>query len=175
MKREVTATAPPGQERPAPGGGGANQPDRSLWLVCRAGRILAALPIEHVVETMRALPIERFAGAPQYVRGMSIIRGAPVPVVDVGLIVGGEITRMARLVAIRAGTRTIALAVDEVLGINTIAAAALDRLSPLLHEAAAATVAALGTLDSELLVVLRTGRLVPDEVFARLEARGAAA
>jgi hypothetical protein len=48
---------------------------RSSWLLCRAGNLLCALPIEHVIEIMRPLPVEQIAGAPHYVRGLSIIRG----------------------------------------------------------------------------------------------------
>ena len=43
----------------------------------------------------------------------------------------------------------------------TIAAGAFDELPPLLQDAAADTIAAIGARDGEFLVVLRTGRLVP--------------
>jgi purine-binding chemotaxis protein CheW len=131
--------------------------------------MLCALPIEHAIEIMRALPVEQLAGAPPYVRGLSIIRGAPTPIVDVGLVVGGALTHAARLVAVRAAQRTIALAVDEVIGITAIAADDLGQLPPLLSDAATDTVAAIAARDGELLVFLRTGRLVPDDVFARLD------
>jgi purine-binding chemotaxis protein CheW len=133
-----------------------------------------ALPIEHVVEIMRVLPLERLAGVPPYVLGLSIIRGAAVPVIDIGMIVGGALSRAARLVTVRAATRTIALAVDAVIGVTAIAADCFGQLPPLLQDAAAETISALGTLDAELVVFLRTSRLVPDHVFAQLDATGAA-
>lgn len=172
MTREATAGRP-GRTRSASRANGADAAARRSWLLCRTGTILSALPIEHVIEIMRMLPLEQLAGAPRYVRGVSIIRGAPVPVVDVGLIIGGEIVPSTRLVAIRAARRTIALAVDEVIGITGIAADAFGRLPPLLQQAAADTVSAIGALDSELLVFLRTGRLVPEDVLAKLDAEGA--
>jgi purine-binding chemotaxis protein CheW len=147
--------------------------DRKAWLLCRAGTMLCALPIGHVVEVMRALAVEQVAGAPKFVRGLSIIRGVPVAVVDLGLIVSGDSIRGALLVTIREGARTIALAVDQVIGVNAIEADTFGQLPPLLHEAAAETIAAMAALDGELVVLLRAARLVPEDVLARLDAEKA--
>jgi purine-binding chemotaxis protein CheW len=132
------------------------------------------MPIEHVIEIMRALPIEVISGAPSYVLGLCIIRGAPVPVVDTGVLLSGQATRAGRLVAIRAGSRTIALVVETVEGIRAIGPEAFNELPPLLRDAATATIAAIGTLDTDLLFFLRTARIVPDDLLVRLEADGAA-
>jgi len=158
-----------GQTRSAPSATETDKP----WLLCRAGRLLGALPVEHVIEIMRALPLEPFAGAPAYVRGVSIIRGAPVPVVDIGLLIGGEITHAARLVTVRTASRKVALAVERVIGVTTISSEVFGQLPPLLEEAAADTIVAIGARDCELLVFLRTGRLVSEDVLARLDAEGA--
>jgi purine-binding chemotaxis protein CheW len=172
MMRE--ATAPQfGQDQSARPADGAREAAGPSWLLCRAGRIRCALPIEYVIEIMRVLPLEQLAGAPPYVRGVSVIRGAPVPVVDVGLIISDRITQPTRLVTIRAASRTIALAIETVLGLSAIAADALGQLPPLLEDIATDTIAAIGARDCELLVFLRTGRLVPDDVFDRLDAAGA--
>ena len=144
------------------------------WLLCRAGTHLCAMPIEHVIEIMRALPIEAISGTPPYVRGLCIIRGAPVPVVDTGLLLGGQAAPAGRLVAIRAGSRTIALAVETVEGIRVIGPEAFNQLPPLLRDAATATIAAIGTLDTDLLFFLHTARIVPDDLLVRLAADGAA-
>src|ERR1700704_3300860 len=71
----------------APGGAAAIAIDadasgRTSWLLCRAGMHLCAMPLAHVIATMRVLPIEAVSGAPSYVRGLCVIRGAPVAVVD---------------------------------------------------------------------------------------------
>src|ERR1700730_3622060 len=142
--------------------------DGASFLLCRAGTILCALPTEHVTEIMRPLPLERLAGAPDYVRGLSIVRGAPVPVVDVGLIVGGRPTQCLRLVAVRAASRAIALAVDAVLGITAIDADALAEMPLLLAEAAGDTIGAIGARDADFLVLLRTGRLLPEDLLPPL-------
>ena len=156
---------------PTPNGGNGV----TSWLVCRAGPHLHAIPLEHVIESMRALPIETISGAPRYVRGLSIIRGSPVPVVDPGLLLCDQPTQAQRLVTIRSGRRTIALAAEAVLGIRSIAPETFNQLPPLLRDAAAQTIAAIGTLDAELLFFLNETRIVPEELLDRLDADGAPA
>jgi purine-binding chemotaxis protein CheW len=128
--------------------------------------MLCALPLRDVIETLRPLPIEPLAGAPSYVCGLSILRGAPVPVVDLGLLLGVEQLRATRLVALRVGARTVAAAVSEVLGVRTLAGN--GALPPLLKEAGHGAIQTLGSLDRELLLVLEGARIVPEEVFAQL-------
>jgi purine-binding chemotaxis protein CheW len=166
----ATAIGPRPEQLPATAADGDG---RTSWLLCRAGTHLCAIPLEHVIEIMRVLPIEVIAGAPPYVRGLSIIRGSAVPVVDAGLLLGDHATKSERLVAIRSGSRTIALATDAVLGIRAIGAQALHDLPPLLRDAASETIAAIGTLDAELLFFLRAARIVPEDLLERLESDGA--
>ena len=149
---------------------GAGPDGEASWLLCRAGTHLCAMPIEHVIEIMRTLPIEAISRAPSYVRGLCIIRGVPVPVVDTGLLLGGQATPGGRLVAIRAGGRTIAFSVEAVEGVRVFGMAAFNQLPPLLRDVATATIAAIGTLDAELLFFLRAARIVPDDLLVGLDA-----
>jgi purine-binding chemotaxis protein CheW len=138
------------------------------WLLCRAGSSLCALPLAQVVEIMRIPRIEAVAGAPAYVRGLSIIRGTPTPVIDTALLLGWCTAAADRLVMVRAGTRMVALAVDKVLGIRSIEGIA-EPLPPLLQEAARDLVSAIGLLDAEFLLFLNAARLVPETLFERLD------
>jgi purine-binding chemotaxis protein CheW len=164
-----------GQNRAALFGIGAAQESRLAWLLCRAGAVVCALAVEHVVEIMRLLPIERIAGAPKYVRGLSVIRGTPVPVVDLGLIISDRAPPATRLIAVRTATRTLALAVEAVTGISSVAADGFAQLPPLLRDAAADTVSAIAARDGELIIFLRAARLVPEQVLAQIDGGGAAA
>jgi purine-binding chemotaxis protein CheW len=139
-------------------------------LLCRAGTLLCALPVDQIAVTMRLLPIEPVAGTPPYLRGLAVIRGVPVPVVDLGSIIGGVLTQPQRLVTARTGERTVALAVDEVIGVMPIAADQAEALPPLLRGAASEAISAIGVLDAELVLFLRGSRIVPDDVLARLDA-----
>jgi purine-binding chemotaxis protein CheW len=136
---------------------------------------LCAIPLAHVIETMRPLPLAAFAGMPPFACGVSVIRGAPTPVVSLGGLLGAVGSpEPSRFVTVRTGPRTVALAVEEVVGVRDLSAAPLAELPPLLGEAAAEVVAAVGAVDAELLVVLRSARWVPAEVWQAIEAEGPA-
>lgn len=97
-----------------------------------------------------------------------------MPVVDAARVLGMESSpRIAeRFVTLKAGERRVAFAVDGVRGVRDIDPGEIAKLPPLLRDASEHVVAALGTLDAELLVVLQAGRLVPDGVWASLAAEG---
>jgi purine-binding chemotaxis protein CheW len=139
-----------------------------LALMCRFATRRCALWLEHVVETMRLLPVEPLVGAPPFVRGVAVIRGDPLPVVDAASLLGAGESRPTRFVTVRAGDRRVGLAVDAVLGVQVISPTSLQELPPLLGDASAGVISAIGALESELLVVLRSARLVPEGVWALL-------
>jgi purine-binding chemotaxis protein CheW len=174
MVSEAAATGLQPQQRQSAATAG-DEDRRTSWLLCRAGKHLCAIPLEHVIEILRVLRIEMVSGAPRYVRGLCIIRGAAVPVVDTGLLVGDQATKSERLVTIRTGSRAIALAAETVLGIRVIGTETFNALPPLLRDAASETIAAVGTLDAELLFFLRTTLIVPKELLDRFGADGASA
>jgi purine-binding chemotaxis protein CheW len=132
-------------------------------LLARAGDRLCGFPIEHVIETMRPLPVEPAGDAPAFVRGLAVVRGEPVPVVNLRQLLGDTAPRdAARYVLVRVNDRRAALAVDDVVGIRELNASALTDLPPLLGDDGA--VKSLGVLDSHLLLVLRAARLVPEDM-----------
>lgn len=140
-------------------------------LLCRVGTRLCALPLDAAVETMRLLPIRPLADAPRFVRGLCIIRGTPVPVVDIGPLFGEQESRAQRIVTLRAGARPIAFLVESVLGVRSLEPGSYQELPPLLRDAGAEAVAAVGTLDAELLLVLHAARIVPDAWLESLDAQ----
>lgn len=140
-------------------------------LICRVSSRLCAIPLEAAVKTLRPLPAQPVAGAPEFVRGLALIRGAAVPVVDLGRLLGGTATSAGRFVTVRLGAdRRVALAVDEVVGVRTLAPDSVAELPPLVHAAAGDAVEA-GILDAELLLVLRQTLLVSLDALPGLEAR----
>lgn len=144
----------------------------AVVLIVRTGARRCALRATHVIEIMRPLPMEPFAKAPGFVLGLSVIRGVPVPVVDLaGLLGGGSQGRISRFVSLRVGKRCVALAVEEVLDLHTLEASRLEDLPPLLAEQSGA-MDAIGILDDQLLLLLRTARLIPEEGWAALERSG---
>jgi purine-binding chemotaxis protein CheW len=80
-----------------------------------------AIPLEHVVETMRPLPVLPLAGAPQLVLGLAVVRGRPLPVVDAAALFGGSAPAAAgRFVSLRAPGRQLVLAVGAVDGVHDL-------------------------------------------------------
>jgi len=131
-----------------------------LWLLCKAGSHRFAVPIVNVTEIMRMLPVEAVNGAPPIVRGLSVIRGAAVPVIDTGRVLGDETARYERLIAVRTGERAVALAASAVSGVQRIQESQRGELPPVLRDAEA--IAALARLDQELTFFLRVARALPD-------------
>ena len=131
-------------------------------LICRVSSRLCALPLRHVVETLRPLPVAPVAGAPEHVLGLSLIRGVVQPVVDVARLLGQANAGIHRFVTLAVGGRRAALAVSAVLGLHEVDRIAWQALPPLMRDAGREAVAALGERDAELLLVLDSARLVPD-------------
>lgn len=131
-------------------------------LVFRLGSQLCALPLEHAVEVLRPLPLSPFPGAADFVSGVAVVRGEPVPVVNLARLVVGQDQRVERWISARAGDRRVALAVGPVEGIRFVEGAAFSHLPPLLK---VDQVSAVGTLDAQLAVVLQAAQALPDSVW----------
>lgn len=144
--------------------------DRTL--VCRIRGALCALPLTHVVETMRALPAEPIAGAPPFVSGVAIVRGVAVPVVDAARLLKGAgetptfNTSAPRYVVVDAGRQLVALQVDDILGVRPVPSIARNALPRLLSRGDPDAIASMGALDAELLLVLQAAHLLPDGAMA---------
>jgi purine-binding chemotaxis protein CheW len=149
---------------------------KGLCILCRIGAAICAVPIEHVSETMRPLPVEPLAGMPPFVLGVAVLRGAPTPVVDGAMLLGsGSATADGRFLAIRIGERRALIAVDAVLGVRALSLEEIRALPPLLRGPGLEAVDGMGSLDGDLLVVLGAARVIPDSVWASLERVGASA
>jgi purine-binding chemotaxis protein CheW len=138
--------------------------DMHALLVRVAGRI-CAIPVAHVLETMRPLAIDSLTGLPSWISGVSVIRGAPTPVVSLSALFGETGAPPGRFVVARAGERRIALAVDTVLGVFNLAQDTVGPLPPLVQHAAGDAIGALGSIDKELLLILNSAKMMPDEVW----------
>ncbi|MGA2989570.1 MAG: chemotaxis protein CheW [Candidatus Korobacteraceae bacterium] len=145
-------------------------------LLVRVPGALCGLNICDVIEIMRPLPTEPLANTPGFILGIAMIRGAAVPVVRLGALFeahgGGSPTRF---VTIRVGERRVALAVEGVIGVANLGEHRFEEMAPLLKNARTDVIQAIGTLDAELLVLLRASRLVPESVWNTFERSAAAA
>jgi purine-binding chemotaxis protein CheW len=123
-------------------------------LIFGVGRLLCALPVADVVETVRPLPVEPVAagdGGGGAVLGVAVIRGEAVPVVDTARLLGDPGADPTRFITASTPRGTVAFAAGDVVGVRTIAAP-----TPAVQAPAAALVAAVGVLDGRPLLFLRT-------------------
>ena len=139
---------------------------RNSWLLCRAGAHFCALPLGQIIEVMRVLPAEPLAGAPPFLKGVAVIRGAPVPLVDLARLLGQAEAPAARIVTLRVGPRVLGLLVAEVAGIKRDAEIRERSMVPLLRQAAGKAVEMVGALDEEVLLFLGSLRIVAESVPA---------
>jgi purine-binding chemotaxis protein CheW len=115
---------------------------------------------------MRPLPVKSIPSVPEYVLGVAVIRGRPVPVLHVGLLLGASTpSPPGRFVTLRTPRGPIAIAVDEVVGIRVVSHEALGDLPPLLSGASSEVLAAIGALDDQLLISLQGARLAPESLW----------
>lgn len=136
-----------------------------LALVFRAGPVFCALALDEVVETMRPLATRPLAGTPPYVLGLTIMRGAPAPVIDMTRLLTGIDGMVERYVAVEAGRGLIACATGPVLGVQDVRVAPPDGPAALFTGVSTSLIAAVGTIGAEPLLLLRSIRAVPDEVW----------
>ena len=136
-------------------------------LLCQVDASYLALPIAHVIEVCRPLDVKRLPDAPRWVLGACVLRGKAAPVIDARSLLDESAAVSSkpagRWVALRVAERRVVLAVDAVLGARALPPEAGTDVPPLL--AATDSLAALGTLDSKLLLVLREARLLAHDAL----------
>ncbi|HEY4223040.1 MAG TPA: chemotaxis protein CheW [Myxococcota bacterium] len=132
-------------------------------LLCAIDGAIGALPLTHILETMRPLPIEPVPAAPSSVRGAAVVRGRAIPVVDAGALCARAPSRDGRFVVVRAGDdRSVALLVDAVIGVRELA---VEALPPLFDATSGGALDGVARIDAQLVLVLSAARLVPDHVW----------
>lgn len=143
-------------------------------ILCRQGDVLIALPLEFVIEIMRPLPVKPVQETPPFVRGLSIVRGAPIPVVDAAGLLGAAEAEAGRWVHLRVGARSVALAIQSVEGFAEVASASTAPLPPLLGDARADVIDAIAALDADLLMVLDAAHVLSEADWRALDGTMAA-
>jgi purine-binding chemotaxis protein CheW len=137
----------------------------SSVLLVRVPTGICAVPLTEVIETMRPLPVSPLSRMSDFVCGVSLIRGTPTPVVDLGLIFDANLkSAPGRFVTVRSGGRTVAVSVQSVIGTVELDGK-FASISPLLKSARAEVIEAVGSIDAELVVVLQMTRLIPESVW----------
>ena len=140
----------------------------------RLGPAEFGIPIQHVREVLRVPPIAPVPFTPEPLRGLVSVRGSLLPVVDLGLrLLGTPAARPGRLAAVQApdAMEMIALLVDAVTGLETVAETQLRSMPPELEAALpngiAAGVVSLG--PGRLVTLLRLPSVLALEAPTHVE------
>jgi chemotaxis signal transduction protein len=90
-------------------------------VVVRVADRALAIPVEHVIETMRPLPIISEPAPAPYALGHARIRGAPCPVIDLARRLGlTDDAPASRFIVVRGDHGAVALQVSAVVGIAAL-------------------------------------------------------
>lgn len=155
-------------------GGGENLPSEHV-LVVQSGTWLCAIPLAEVRETMRRLPIRPVAGSPPFVRGLALVRGAYIPVIDLRVLLGQSAENDQNtghfFVTVQFGDQRAALETDAVIGAQHIPLNVLEPLPSLLSEAMSTFVEKLGSLNQKHLAFCSAVKLLSSLPSFELEAQ----
>jgi purine-binding chemotaxis protein CheW len=111
-----------------PSAPGLADPER-LYLAFDLDGEAYGVPVERVLEVLRVEEIQRVPRAPAHVRGVTNVRGAILPVVEVRTRIGLAplaLTPAARIVRLEVGGRSLGLLVDRVTGLQKVLASQVE-------------------------------------------------
>lgn len=121
LRERATRLSRPAEEAPT---------DLTRVIVFRLGEELYGMEVVHVVEIFRPERITIIPGAPQYIRGVTNLRGKIVTVIDLkSLLIGEQVEdaiNHARIIVTATARDSAGLLVDAVTGIYDIRAAIID-------------------------------------------------
>lgn len=89
----------------------------------RVGKQYFAVGMEDVREILNVPDVTRVPGTVAWVKGVANVRGNLLPIIDIGGFLEGATTRVgrrARVLAVKCGTMSVGLMVDEVLGLKHV-------------------------------------------------------
>lgn len=135
------------------------------FLLCRLATSWCALTLQGLGEVMRPQPVDRIAGLPEFVEGLAIIRGMALPVVNLPHLLCGSHSPAGdqeRFITAHSDGRQLALRVDEVAGILPLNPEIWQALPNLLDELHGQHLAALGSLNGDLVMLLRRTHLLSE-------------
>lgn len=148
-------------------------PERSAsntgFLTLRAAGRHCAIPVAAVIEVLRPLPVEPLAGVPSFLLGLALVRGQPVPVVDLGGVLDQQLRPASRWLHLRLEQRRLALAVEAVGRVEQLAEVDWQPLPCVFDGEATAAVTQLAERDRYLLTQLNVMRLLSEPLWQRIE------
>ncbi len=111
-------------------------------------------------------PITRVPNGPDWIEGVTNLRGRVIPVLDLRRRFGlaaGEATRRSRIVVAELGEHTVGLVVDGVSEVLRVPADSVEPPSSLVTTAESAYLRGVAKLDQRLVLLLDLGRILAED------------
>jgi purine-binding chemotaxis protein CheW len=119
--------------------------------------------IGHVEEIIRMQSVTRIPNGPDFIEGVTNLRGRVIPVLDLrkrfGLVASAP-TRRSRIVVGELGEHTVGLVVDGVSEVLLVGADAVEPPSTLVTSADSAFLRGVAKLDERLILLLDLSRIL---------------
>lgn len=152
-----------------------NNSDRREFLVFSLGSEEYAIDILRVQEIRGYENVTRIAGAPDFIKGVTNLRGSIVPVVDLRIkFQNAEVTYHEEtvMVVVNVGRRVVGIVVDEVSDVLTLGPDQISEAPEFSAGLPLAYLDGLGRLDNRMLVLVNVERLLTSEELALVDAVG---
>jgi purine-binding chemotaxis protein CheW len=127
--------------------------------------------IATVQEIIRMQHITRVPRAPEYVKGVTNLRGRVIPVVNLRQRFGlplVEDSESARIVVVEIGEQTIGMVVDGVSEVLRLMSDSIEPPSPVVTTVASDYLRGIAKLDGRLITLLSLDRLLSHQEFKSL-------
>lgn len=167
------AAAPAG--RPVAGDGSGGPVVGSQLLRLAVGSRMYAVPIDLVREILKVTQLTVLPLMPPFVRGVMNLRGAVVPVIDLGARLGGATTVLARRTCVviveqrsaEGSTQTLGVLVDAVHEVVDAACCDIEAVPHLGTEIATEFLAAMARVRGEIVPVLAMERVLDEDALTQ--------
>jgi purine-binding chemotaxis protein CheW len=106
---------------------------------------------------IRSQPVTAVPGAPDYVEGLTNLRGTVLPVVDLHKRFGlpaQETSKNARIIVAEAAGNKVGMRVDAVLEVRRVPQSAIEPPSPLVSTVDSAFVTGVAKVEEDRLIIL---------------------
>ncbi len=133
--------------------------------------------ISRVESIIKMQPITAVPRAPQFVRGVTNLRGEILPVIDLcqrfGLSTDGA-SKETRIVVVDTQGTKIGMVVDAVSEVLHVSKDAIEPLSSMLATVDSAFIQGIAKVDARLIILLDLGKLLSSQEYASLQTISAA-
>ncbi len=130
--------------------------------------------ILRVDSIIRPQPVIQVPHAPNFVEGVTNLRGAVLPIVDLHRrfnLSAREATKDTRIVVVETGQTKVGMVVDAAVEVRKVPEEAIDPLSPLVSTADSAFITGIAKVgEQRLIIVLDVERVLTHEERAALQA-----